>query len=112
MNLIEYIGGLIALAVPVWIFLICFGYLSYELISKWRTPILRDLEEEFIEKNEEFMFEFLFRQGAKSAFDEYGGRERRERAKKAAWREYNLLCIPVSIFVTWICTFTFGRLSC
>lgn len=112
MKLIEYIGGIIAFAVPVWIFLTCFGSLSYELISKWRTPILRDLEEEFIEKNEELMFEFLFRQGAQRALDEYGGRERRERAKKAAWREYYLLCIPVSILIAWFCAFVFVRISC
>ena len=111
MNLIEYIGGLIALAVPVWIFLVCFGALSYELISESLTPLSRELEDEFMEKNEEFMFNFLFGNGDGMRAS-YGGRERRERAKRLTWRNYNILCFPVAIFVAWICTFTFGRLSC
>lgn len=89
-------------AIPIWIFLLCFGAASYQIISNWRTPVPRDLEEEFIEKNEESMYKFLFRQGAKRAIDEYGGPERRARAQRKAWRDYSLLCIPVALVISWL----------
>ena len=112
MSLMNKLGAIVGVSIPIWILLTIFGTLSYQYISERVTPLAKELEQEFIEKNEEFMYSFLFRQGAERMRKLYGGKDKRKEAEESTWISFGIICFVVAFLVSWLISFTLDRLTC